>query len=64
MGAKEQTERENQDLIAAGFESMDDEYDLWRSQDGVWFGRNAALQSARQRLRPSTGRDVAEEGIL
>ena len=57
MGAKRGTERENQLLVAAGYESTDQEDDLW-TKDGVWFGRNAALQSARQTLRTSTGRDV------
>jgi hypothetical protein len=57
MGAKQGTERENQLLVAAGYESTDQEDDLW-TKDGVWFGRNAALQSARQTLRTSTGRDV------
>jgi hypothetical protein len=57
MGVKRGTERENQLLVAAGYESTDQEDDLW-TKDGVWFGRNAALQSARQTLRTSTGRDV------
>jgi hypothetical protein len=39
------TERENRDLVAGGFELTDDEDDLWK-KDGVWFGREAALQSA------------------
>jgi hypothetical protein len=38
------TERENRDLVAGGFESPGEEDDLW-SKDGVWFGRNAALQN-------------------
>ena len=46
MGAKRGTERENQLLVAAGFESTDEEEDLW-NKEGVWYGRNAALQSAR-----------------
>jgi hypothetical protein len=37
------TERENRELVAAGFESPGEEDHLWR-KDGVWFGRNAALQ--------------------
>ncbi len=41
------TERENQALVAGGFESSDDEDNLW-SKDGVWFGRKAALQNSRQ----------------
>jgi hypothetical protein len=56
-GRKQGLEKENQVLVAAGFESTEEEDDLW-SKDGVWFGRNAALQSARQTLRTSTGRDV------
>ena len=52
MGVKRGTERENQLLVAAGYESTDQEDDLW-TKDGVWFGRNAALQSARQTLRTS-----------
>jgi hypothetical protein len=34
---------EEKALVAASFESTDDEDDLWK-KDGVWFGRNAALQ--------------------
>ena len=60
MGAKEETERENQILVAAGFESTDEEDDVW-IKDGVWYGRKAALQSAGQTLRESTGRDVFDE---
>jgi hypothetical protein len=61
MRAKQVTERENQLLVAAGFESTDEEDDVWRSKDGVWYGRKAALQSAGQTLRESTGRDVFDE---
>jgi hypothetical protein len=57
MREKQRTERENQALIAAGFESTGEEDDLW-SKDGVWFGGNAALQSARRTLRASTGREI------
>ncbi len=60
MGAKQATERENQVLVAAGFESTDEEDDLW-IKDGVWFGRNAGLQRARRALHTSTGRDVFDE---
>jgi hypothetical protein len=35
-------------LVAAGFEPTE-EGALWR-KDGVWFGREAALQSARKEL--------------
>jgi hypothetical protein len=34
---------EEKALVAAGFETTDDEDDLWK-KDGVWFGRDAALQ--------------------
>ena len=61
MGAKQRTEREDQLLVAAGFEPTDEEDDLW-SKDGVyWFGRNAALQRARSMLRASTCREVCDE---
>ena len=60
MGAKQGTERENQLLVAAGFDSTDEEEDLW-GKDGVWYGRNAALQSARRTLRATTGTDVLDE---
>ncbi len=60
MRANQQTERENQALVAAGFVTTDGEDDLW-SKEGVWFGRNAALQGARRTLRVSTGRDVFDE---
>jgi hypothetical protein len=45
------TERENQALVAAGFESADEEVGLW-SKDGVWFGRKAALQNCRANAVP------------
>jgi hypothetical protein len=38
---------EEKALDAAGFESTEDEDDLWK-KDGVWFGRNAALQHRRK----------------
>ncbi len=60
MGPKQGTKRENQLLVAAGFESTDEEEALW-IKDGVWYGRNAALQSARRTLRATTGRDVFDE---
>jgi hypothetical protein len=60
MRANQQTERENQALVAAGFVTTDGEDDLW-SKEGVWFGRSAALQSARRTLDVSTGRDVFDE---
>jgi hypothetical protein len=63
MRANQRTERENQALIAAGFESTAQEDDLWRSKDGVWFGRNAAMQSARTTLHTSTGRDIFDEEV-
>ncbi len=65
MSAKQQTERENQVLVAAGFETAGEEEDLWRNKDGVWYGRNAALQKARQTLlHTSTGRDAANGEVL
>ena len=45
------TERENRDLVAGGFESPGEEDDLW-SKDGVWFGRNAALQNLEYISKP------------
>ncbi len=62
MREKQLTKRENQALIAVGFESTGEEDDLW-TKDGVWFGRRAALQSARRSLRESTGRDFADEVV-
>ena len=51
VSLNQQYESENQVLVAAGFApSGQEDDDLW-SKDGVWFGRNAALQSARQTLR-------------
>jgi hypothetical protein len=49
----------NQDvsLVAAGFEATE-EGDLWR-KGGVWFGREAALQSTRKHLRANNDEDVA-----
>ena len=38
---------EEKALDAAGFESTEDEDDLWK-KDGVWSGRNAALQRQRR----------------
>ncbi len=60
MRANQQTERENQVLVGAGFGPTGQEDDLW-SKDGVWFGRNAALQSARRTLRTQTGSNVFDE---
>ena len=54
------TDRENRDLVDGGFDRSGEEDDLW-SKDGVWFGRNAALQSARRTLRTNTGREVFDE---
>jgi hypothetical protein len=62
MRENQRTERENQALIAVGFESTGEEDDLW-TNDGVWFGRRAALQSARQTLRESTGREIFDEVV-
>ena len=42
-------DREDFALVAAGFEPTEEEGTLWR-RDGVWFGREAALQSARKVL--------------
>ena len=73
MGAKQRTEKgqryaprlpvrdrvqstENQALMATGFEPTDED-DLWK-KDGVWFGRNAALQKARQALHANNGKDL------
>jgi len=42
-------DREDFALVAAGFEPTEEEGTLWR-RDGVWFGREAALQSARKDL--------------
>jgi hypothetical protein len=39
---------EDRALVGAGFERQDEEADLW-SKDGVWFGRNAALQNLGQK---------------
>jgi hypothetical protein len=43
-------EGENRALVAASFESTDDEDDLWK-KDGVWFGRNAALQRGQREAK-------------
>ena len=57
LGVEEQwAQRENQALVAAGFEPTGEENDLW-IKDGLWFGRNAALQSARRTLS-TTSTDV------
>ncbi len=64
MGAKQRTERENQILVAAGFESTDEEDDLW-TKDGVyWFGRKAALQSVRRTVCGITRKEVCDEKLL
>jgi hypothetical protein len=47
---------ENQALMAMGFEPTHED-DLWR-KDGVWFGRSAAMQKARQILLTSTNKDI------
>ena len=43
-------EGENRDLVTDGFESTYDEDDLWKT-DGVWFGRNAALQHGQREAK-------------
>jgi hypothetical protein len=50
-GEEQWTESENQALVAEGFHSSGEEDDLW-SKDGVWFGRNAALQNLRAHAAP------------
>jgi hypothetical protein len=45
-------DRENFALVAAGFEP-NEEGTMWR-KDGVWFGREAALHSARKQLTENT----------
>jgi hypothetical protein len=47
-GEEQWTEKENLALAAAGFELSGEEADMW-SKDGVWFGRNAALQNLGQK---------------
>ena len=42
-------DREDFALVAGGFEPTEEEGTLWRKA-GVWFGREAALQSARKDL--------------
>jgi hypothetical protein len=42
-------DREDFALVAAGFEPTEEEGTLWK-KDGVCFGREAALQSARKEL--------------
>jgi len=51
----------NQDitLVAAGFEPTE-EGTLWR-KGGVWFGKEAALQSARKQLRANNDEYTALE---
>jgi hypothetical protein len=45
------TERENQALVAAGFESTTQEDDHLWSKDGIYYGRKAALQETLGKLR-------------
>jgi hypothetical protein len=45
------TEGEDRDLVDGGFDRSGEEDDLW-SKDGVWFGRNAALQNCRAHAAP------------
>jgi hypothetical protein len=55
-------DREDFALVAAGFEPTEEEGTLWR-RDGVWFGREAALQSVWKNLpdtQPRRGKPVAE----
>jgi hypothetical protein len=58
LGVEDQwVQRENRTLLTAGFEPTDiEKSDLWL-KDGVWFGRKAALQRARQTLS-TTSSDV------
>jgi hypothetical protein len=58
-------ERENRDLVAGGFEAPGEEDALW-SKDGVWFGRNAALQNYRAHAAPEhrqSQRRLRREGL-
>ena len=50
---------EDQALMATGFEPTNKD-DLWR-KNGVWFGRNAALQKARQTLHTNSGKGIFDE---
>jgi hypothetical protein len=46
-------DREDFALVAAGFETTEEEGTLWK-KDGVCFGRDAALQSAQKELAEYT----------
>jgi hypothetical protein len=63
LGVEEQwAQRENQALFAAGFEPTDIEKSALWIKDGVWYGRNAALQRVRQTLSmESTDGEVYNE---
>jgi hypothetical protein len=63
MREKQRTERENQALIAMGFESTGEEDDLW-TKNGVCYGRQVALQGALRKLRESTGREIFDMEVV
>ena len=50
-GEEQWTEGEDRDLVAGGFDRSGEEDGLW-SKDGVWFGKNAALQNCRAHAAP------------
>jgi hypothetical protein len=59
------TDSENRDLVDGGFDGSSEEDDLW-SKDGVWFGRNAALQNCRAQATPKhrrSQRRLRREGL-
>ena len=52
FGASAWRRKEDAALVAAGFEALEEEQDLWH-KDGTVFGRGAALQKARCALAES-----------
>jgi hypothetical protein len=46
--------KENSTLLGASFEALEDDGILWE-KNGVWYGRQAALQKALRKLHEEDG---------
>ena len=58
-GVDKLRKREDSLLLAEGFEAAGG--DLWRRRDGIYFGREAALQEAHSSLRQRGGYAARDE---
>ena len=58
-GVAKLRKREDSVLLAEGFEPAGG--DLWRRRDGIYFGREAALQEAQSSIRQRGGYAARDE---